>query len=202
MLNVALTGNIASGKSAVARLFAEWGATVIDADQIVHDLQRPGAPALAAIAARFGESILKTDGTLDRGRLRDLVFGDRAALADLNAIMHPAVAAERERRLAAAKAANATVVVSDIPLLFEVMDPAQFDAVVLVDAPIDVRRGRIMKNRQLDRAAADAMIAAQMPAELKRARSQYVIDNDGDFERLRSRAQAVWNQLVAASAQR
>jgi dephospho-CoA kinase len=196
MRNVALTGNIASGKSTVARLFAEWGATVIDADQIVHELQRPGTPTLAAIAERFGDRMIRPDGSLDRAQLRELVFGDPDALAALNAIMHPAVARERERRLAAASAHGAAVVVSDIPLLFEVANPDAFDAVVLVDAPVDVRRGRLMKHRQLDRTAADAMIAAQMPAEEKRKRSHHVIMNDGDFEQLQGRARAVWEALT------
>jgi dephospho-CoA kinase len=196
MLNVALTGNIASGKSTVARLFADWGATVIDADEIVRSLQRPGSPQFAAITDRFGTEVVARDGTLDRTALRRLVFADSAAREDLNGIMHPAVAAERERRLAAARAHGARVVVSDIPLLFEVMDPAGFDAVILVDAPVDVRRGRLMKHRQLDRAAADAMMAAQLPAESKRARSTYVIDNDGDFDRLRARTEVVWQSLI------
>ncbi len=195
MLNVALTGNIASGKSTVARLLAEWGATVIDADEIVHALQRPGTPELAAIAARFGPAVVTPEGALDRPILRRLVFADPAAREALNAIMHPAVARERERRLEAARSHGAAIVISDIPLLFEVMDPSRFDAVVLVDAPVDVRRGRLMKVRQLDRDGADAMIAAQLPADQKRARSTHVIDNDGDFEQLRQRTRAVWESL-------
>jgi dephospho-CoA kinase len=199
MLNVALTGNIASGKSTVARLFAEWGATVIDADEIVRTLQRPGTPELAAIAERFGPGVISSDGSLDRVALRRLAFDDPEARLALNGIMHPAVARERARRLAAARAHGASVVVSDIPLLFEVMDPAGFDAVVLVDAPVDVRRGRLMKHRQLDRAAADAMMAAQLPSEGKRSRSTYVIDNDGDFDQLRQRAETVWKTLATAA---
>ncbi len=199
MLNVALTGNIASGKSTVARLFAEWGATVIDADEIVRSLQRPGTAQFQAIVERFGPGVVTADGNLDRPALRRLVFGDPSARRTLNAIMHPAVAEERERRLAAARTHGASVVISDIPLLFEVMDPAGFDAVVLVDAPVDVRRGRLMKHRQLERSAADAMMAAQLPADDKRARSTYVIDNDGDFDRLRLRSCAVWESLSARS---
>lgn len=197
MLNVALTGNIASGKSTVARLFADWGATIIDADQIVHALQRPGTPTLAAIVDRFGTDVLRDDGSLDRAKLRAGVFGNTQALSDLNAIMHPAVATERERQIQAAKAAGARIVISDIPLLFEVGDPSRFDAVVLVDAPVDLRRDRIMKNRHLDRAQADAMIAAQLAPEEKRARSRFVIDNDGDEAELHTRAHAVWDALVA-----
>jgi dephospho-CoA kinase len=196
MLNVALTGNIASGKSTVARLFADWGATVIDADEIVRSLQRPGTPQFDAIVQRFGSTVIAADGGLDRAALRRMVFSDSAARGDLNDIIHPAVAKERERRLAAAAAAGASVVVSDIPLLFEVSDPTKFDAVVLVDAPVDVRRGRLMKLRQLDRAAAEAMMGAQLPADQKRSRSTYVIDNDGDFDRLRQRARMVWEALT------
>lgn len=196
MLNVALTGNIASGKSTVARLFAEWGATVIDADEIVRGLQRPGTACYDAIVRRFGPGAVRPDGALDRAVLRQLIFSDGEARRALNGIMHPAVAQERERRLAAARAHGATIVISDIPLLFEVLDPGSFDTVVLVDAPIDVRRGRLMKHRQLDRAGADAMMAAQLPADEKRSRSDHVIDNDGDFDRLRLRTRSVWEQLV------
>lgn len=195
MLNVALTGNIASGKSTVARLFAEWGATVIDADQIVHELQRPGTAVFDQIVSRFGSPVVAADGSLNRKELRHLVFSNPAALADLNAIVHPAVATERSRRVAAAKGSATRIVVSDIPLLFEVMDPTAFDAVVLVDAPKDVRRGRLMANRQLDHATADRMIAAQMPAEEKRARATHLIENDGGFERLAARAREVWSVL-------
>lgn len=199
MLNVALTGNIASGKSTVARLFAEWGATVIDADEIVRTLQRPGTPSFHGIVARFGLGVVAKDGTLDRAALRARVFQDPKARADLNAIIHPAVAEERARRVAAAQAQGAALVISDIPLLFEVGDPDAFDAVVLVDAPTAVRRKRLATDRHLDPATADAMMAAQMPAETKRSRSTFVIDNDADLETLASRARLVWQALVARS---
>lgn len=197
MLNVALTGNIASGKSTVARLFAEWGATVIDADRIVRSLQQPGTPTLAAIATRFGPEMLHGDGSLDRDRLRAAVFADPDARRDLNAIMHPAVAWERDRLIAAAAAKGARIVVSDIPLLFEVGDPAGFDAIVLVDAPVELRRERLMSNRHLSGEQADAMIAAQMPAESKRTRSTHVIDNDHDPGTLAERAKVVWDALTS-----
>jgi dephospho-CoA kinase len=195
MLNVALTGNIASGKSTVARLFASWGATVIDADRIVHQLERPGTQVFRAIVERFGPGVLAVDGTLDRAALRQLVFGQPAERAALNAIVHPAVGAERTRELEAARRRGDRIVISDIPLLFETMDPRGFDAVVLVDAPVDLRRARIMQSRGLDRAAADAMIASQMPSEAKRSLSTYVIDNSGDLEALELRARQVWESL-------
>lgn len=195
MKNIGLTGNIAAGKSTVSRLFADWGATVLDADQIVHDLQRPGTPVFRAITDRFGTEVVADDGTLDRAALRRLVFNDKQALADLNAIVHPAVAAERERMLAEARAAGVKIVIHDIPLLFEVMDPAKFDAVVLVDAPVAARRERLERTRGLGRAEAESMIAAQMPSVEKRKRARWVIDNDGSFERLEQQARLVWKAL-------
>jgi dephospho-CoA kinase len=195
VLSVALTGNVASGKSAVARLFESWGATLIDADRIVHELEAPGTPVHAAIVERFGREVVAPDGTLDRARLRARVFADAALRRELEAIVHPAVAAERERRLGDARRRGDRIVVNDIPLLFEVMDPGAFDAVVLVDAPADVRRARLMATRGLDRTTADAMIAAQMPAEQKRGRATFVIDNDGTLDLLRERAGAVWREL-------
>ena len=195
MLTVALTGNIASGKSTVTRLFAEWGATIIDADRIVHDLERPGTPVFRAIVDRFGAGVVATDGSLDRGALRRLVFGNPEELQALNQIVHPAVAAERERQLAAARHRQARIVVNDIPLLFDTGTDSNFDAVVLVDAPVPIRKARLMATRGLDADTADRMIAAQMAAESKRARSTFVIDNDGSEAELERRARDVWLEL-------
>jgi len=202
MLSVALTGNIASGKSTVGALFSAWGATVIDADQIVHELQRPGTDVFRAIVARFGDRVVATDGTLDRAALRDRVFGDPRERAALNAIVHPAVALERERQVERARAADAAIIVSDIPLLFEVGRPDGFDAVVLVDAPRNVRLRRLMTDRNLTESTASAMIDAQMPAESKRARSTFIIDNDGDRTELERRTRAVWIALEALAQSR
>lgn len=203
MLQVGLTGNVASGKTSVARLFERWGATLIDADAIVHQLQRPGTAVFDAIVTRFGPGVVAPDGELDRKALGRIVFTDPAALAALNAIVHPAVAARRDELMAHAARAGAAIVVQDIPLLFEVLDPAAFDAVVLVDAPVAVRRERLIRDRHLSAAEADRMIAAQLPSAAKRARSHLVIDNDGDLATLEKRARAVWEQLenrAAASA--
>ena len=202
MLSVALTGNIASGKSTVAGLFAGWGATVIDADQIVHELQRPGTDVFRAIVARFGDRMIAADGTLDRAALRARVFGDPSELAALNAIVHPAVAVERDRRAAIARAEHTPILVSDIPLLFEVGDPDRFDAVVLVDAPRALRKHRLMRSRSLTDDAASAMIDAQAPSESKRNRSTFVIDNDGDRDLLGQRARAVWIALEKLARRR
>ncbi|MGE5091811.1 MAG: dephospho-CoA kinase [Bacillota bacterium] len=198
MRHIGLTGNVAAGKSAVAALFRRWGATVVDADEIVHQLQQRGTPVLAAITGRFGTAVLRPDGSLDRARLRALVFADEGARRDLEAIVHPAVQARRAELLAEAGDRGDPVVVSDIPLLFETMDPAQFDAVVLVDAPAAVRRERLMAQRGFSAEDADRLIAAQVPATLKRARSSFVIDNDGDEAALERRARKVWEAIAAA----
>jgi dephospho-CoA kinase len=199
MIQVALTGNIAAGKSTVARHFADWGAIVIDADAIVHDLQQPGQPVLAAMVRRFGPGILRADGALDRPALRHLILEDPGARADLEAIVHPAVARRRAELIAAAAPAG-RIVVSDIPLLFESADPAAFDRVVLVDAPEAIRRDRLVRARGLQPAEADRLIAAQMPSAAKRLRSDFTIDNDGSPDQLETAARAVWQQLAAAAA--
>jgi dephospho-CoA kinase len=196
VLHVGLTGNVAAGKSTVAALFRRWGATLIDADQIVHELQAPGSPVLAAIAARFGPGVLRTDGALDRPTLRARVLADPTELAALNALMHPAVAARRRELVEAARGRDDKIVVSDIPLLFEADAPESFDAIVLVDAPEAVRRARLAQ-RGLPSGEAERLMAAQQPAAQKRVRSDYVIDNSGDRTTLEHSARAVWQALLA-----
>lgn len=197
MLSVALTGNIASGKSTVAELFRAWGATLIDADRLVRDAQAPGSPVLGAIAARFGQDLVDASGMLDRKALRHRVMGDPAALADLNRIVHPDVLRRRAALEREARDRGDRIVVSDIPLLFEAADPAAFDAIVLVDAPEPLRRARLLAQRGLSASDADQMLAAQAPSGPKRARSTFVIDNDGDPTALEARAREVWTQLLA-----
>ena len=197
MLNVALTGNIASGKSTVAELFRRWGATVIDADRQVRDPQAPGRPVLQAIAARFGPDLIDPAGMLDRKALRQRVMGDPAALADLNRLVHPDVLRRRSALEREARSRGDRIVVSDIPLLFEAADPAAFDVIVLVDAPVAVRRARLLAQRGLGPEDADRMLAAQAPTGPKRERSTYIIDNDGDRAGLERRAREVWALLVA-----
>lgn len=200
MLNVALTGNIAAGKSTVVELFKRWGATVIDADALAREAQAPGGGVLAAIAKRFGADVLAPDGTLDRAALRAKVMGDDAALAALNAIVHPAVQQRRNELHRIARERGDAIVLNDIPLLFEVLDPSQFDAVVLVDAPAPVRRARLRALRGLTNEDADRMIAAQMPAERKRAQSHYTIENTGTLAELEQQAKAVFAEIRKRAA--
>jgi dephospho-CoA kinase len=196
MLNVALTGNIAAGKSTVAELFRNWGAVLIEADRLVRDAQAPGSPVLHLIAARFGADLIGPAGELDRAALRRRVMGDPAARAELERIVHPDISRRRAALLAEARARKARIVVSDIPLLFEALDPSAFDAVVLVDAPESVRRDRLVARRGLSAEDADRMLAAQLPSAEKRARSTYVIDNDADEATLERRAREVWQALL------
>ena len=200
MLNVALTGNIAAGKSEVVRRFAEWGATVIDADQLAREAQSPGTEVLRAIAQRFGKEVLLADGTLDRAALRGLVMGDESALATLNGIVHPAIRRRREQLLAEARERGDPIVLNDIPLLFEAADPAQFDVVVLVDAPEELRRERLIRHRGLSPDEADQMLRAQIPSEVKRARADIVIDNAGTLEALDAAAERAWERLRQRAA--
>jgi dephospho-CoA kinase len=197
MLSVALTGNIGAGKTTVAELFARWGATVIDADQLVRQAQAPGRPVLENIARRFGAELIRPDGTLDRSALRARVLADPAALADLNRLVHPEVHRRRLELLGEARARGDRIVVSDIPLLFEADDPGTFDAVVLVDAPEAVRRARLLASRGLSSEEVGRMMAAQLSSTPKRARSDYVIDNDGDLATLERAARTVWEALRA-----
>ena len=181
----------------MAELFERWGATVIDADKLVREAQAPGQPTLESILKRFGPGVISSDGTLDRAALRSRVLADSNELADLNRIVHPEVHRRRLELLAEARNRGDRIVVSDIPLLFEVDDPSAFDAIVLVDAPEQVRRARLMQSRALEPAQADRMMAAQMDAARKRGRSDYVIDNDGNFAALERAAALVWNSLLA-----
>ena len=204
MLNVALTGNIAAGKSTVAELFRRWGAVLIDSDQLVREVQAPGSPVLDAIVARFGGGILSPDGSLDRARLRTIAMADRNARRDLEALVHPAVQERRNVLLHAAWERGAQIVINDIPLLFEALDPGTFDAVVLVDAPEAVRLDRLTRDRGMSLEEARRAVAAQQPSATKRGwrggprrEGPRVIDNDGDLTRLEERARAVWEELEA-----
>lgn len=199
MLLVGLTGNIASGKSTVARMLAERGATIIDADQLARQAVEPGTPALDAISTRWGADVLGPTGELDRAALRGVVFNDPEQLDALNRIVHPDVERRREAAVAEARERGDRIVVCDIPLLFEKKMVDRFDLVVLVDAPRPLRLERVVGERDIPTAEAMAMIAAQMPSELKRARADLVINNAGTLDELTRQVDAVWNSLRAAA---
>ncbi|MBX7118320.1 MAG: dephospho-CoA kinase [Gemmatimonadaceae bacterium] len=200
MLVVGLTGNIASGKSAVAARLAAAGVPVVDADRLARDAVAPGTPGLAAIRARWGTRVLRADGSLDRDALRRIVFADPAERRSLDAIVHPEVARRRDAAVAALAAGGAPLVVCDIPLLFEAGLEGTVDRIVLVDAPRAVRHARLVRDRGLTPAEADAMIEAQWPAEQKRARAQHVIENAGTRAALDAAVDALLVTLRAAAA--
>ncbi|PKI93197.1 dephospho-CoA kinase [Actinomycetales bacterium SN12] len=197
---IALTGGIASGKSTIAARLAEHGATVIDADAIVREVQRPGSPVLDAIAAAFGADVIAPDGSLDRAALGARVFGDDGALQRLNAIVHPAVRAESQRRFDAAFAADpAAVVVYDVPLLVEARVDDPWDLIVVADAPADARVQRMMQLRGMTEEDARRRIGAQVSDEERRAIADVVIDTSGTVERTLEQVDGLWRSLTAST---
>jgi len=198
VLLVGLTGNIGSGKSTVAQLFSERGATIIDADVLSRRAVEVGTPAFRAIVERWGTSVLAADGAIDRGALRRVVFSDSQQLEHLNKIVHPAVERMRVALVEQARQRGDRVVVCDIPLLFEKKMTGKFDRIVLVDAPRPVRLERLVRERGLRETEAMDMIVAQMPAELKRARADFIIDNDDTLAALDRQVAEVWSSLQQA----
>lgn len=199
MLLVGLTGNIGSGKSTVAQLLSERGATIIDADVLARRAVELGTSAYAAIVERWGTSILAADGLVDRTALRRIVFSEPQELEQLNSIVHPEVERMRAALVELARQRGDRLVVCDIPLLFERRMTDDFDRIVLVDAPRPVRLERLVRERGLRETEAMDMIVAQMPAELKRARADFVIDNIGTLTQLDQRVTEVWSALLAAA---
>lgn len=198
MYRVGLTGNIASGKSAVADEWSRLGAYVIDADVLAREAVEPGTEALRRIEELFGSDVI-VNGTLDRAALGRIVFGDAARRRQLEAIVHPEVERLRARAEAIAAEHGHTIVVHAIPLLFETGLESRFDAVVLVDADAGVRLERLVTKRALAEPDARAMIASQQPAAAKRARADFVIDNNGTLDDLALRAREVWSSIEAAA---
>ena len=197
MLHVGLTGNIASGKTAVAARLAALGARVLDADTFAREAVAPRTPGLAAVAARFGPGVIAADGSLDRAALGRLVFRDAAARADLERIIHPEVAARRAAALADARRDGIAIAVSDVPLLYETGLDRECDLVVVVDAPERVRLERLVRVRGLPEDDARAVMAAQGDPVAKRARADLVIDNDGTLADLDARVRTAWDTITA-----
>jgi dephospho-CoA kinase len=201
VLLIGLTGNIASGKTEVARILADLGATVIDADELAREVVRPGTAALAAIVSRWGEGMLHPDGTLNRAALRAIVFSSEADRLELNRIVHPEVKRLRDQLVEEARARGDVALVAAIPLLFEVGLEREYDRVILVDAPEDVRLSRLVRRRGISEAEARRMMAAQMPAASKRPRADIVIDNDADLKALRRSVERAWNELTETATE-
>lgn len=194
-LAVGLTGGIGAGKSEVARRLATRGALVVDADQLARQVVAPGTPGLAAVRAEFGDAVLRPDGSLDRPALARLVFADQAALQRLNAIVHPLVRAETDRRIAVAPAGS--IVVNDVPLLVEAGLAERYDVVVVVAADKATAIRRLVANRGMAEADARARIAAQAPLADKLKAATYVVPNDGGREDLERAVGELWERLLA-----
>lgn len=193
---IALTGGIASGKSTVARRFAEHGAVHIDADALAREAVEPGTPGLAAIRERFGAAVLTVEGALDRAALGALVFGDPTALADLNAIVHPAVRELLERRVADAEEADPdAVVIYDVPLLVEAGRHLVWDLVVVTEAPAELRVQRMIELRGMTRDDAERRIANQAHDAERRAIADVIIDTAGTQERTIEQVDELWAKL-------
>ncbi|MCI1020058.1 dephospho-CoA kinase [Microbacterium sp. C5A9] len=195
---IALTGGIASGKSTIARRLAEHGAVVVDADQIVRDVQAPGSPVLAAIAETFGAEVIAEDGSLDRAALGAIVFGDRERLGQLNAIVHPAVRAESQRRFdEASRRDPQSVVVYDVPLLVEARVDDPWDLIVVAHAPAAVRRRRLVDLRGMNDSEAAARIDAQVSDERRLAIADEIIDTAGSLDETIAQTDALWERITS-----
>lgn len=201
---LALTGGIASGKSTIAARLAEHGAIIVDADQIVRDVQSPGSPVLDAIAEEFGQALILKDGSLDRAALGSIVFGDPQALEKLNAIVHPAVRQESVRQFEAALTKDpGAIAVYDVPLLQKAQDVVPWDLIVVADAPASVREQRLVEFRGMSLDEARARIAAQISDDERRAVADVVIDTSGSLAETLAQTDELWKNVTlnADSAQ-
>ncbi|MFL7792546.1 MAG: dephospho-CoA kinase [Anaerolineae bacterium] len=192
-LTVGLTGNIGTGKSTVARMLAELGAEAIDADQVTREVMRAGTPVHAAIIEAFGPGALTPGGEIDRKRLGEIVFFDPAALARLEAIVHPATIEAIARRVAAS---GARVVVIEAIKLVEAGMADGYDSLWVTTCRSEQQVERILAARSMTRAEAEQRVRAQPPQEEKIARADVVIDTSGTLEQTRRQVQEAWERLV------
>jgi dephospho-CoA kinase len=193
MLKVGLTGGIGSGKSEVSRRLAGYGALIIDADQVAREVVEPGTPGLAQVADAFGMEVLDSDGTLDRPRLAEIVFGDDALRAKLNAIIHPLVR-DRIRELEAGAEAGA-IVVEAVPLIAENGLAGLYDLVVVVDVSPRIQEDRLVRDRGMTREQVAARVAAQASREDRLAIADIVLDNSGSLDELDREVGELWTEV-------
>ena len=195
---IALTGGIACGKSTVANLFAALGATIVDTDLLAREVVAPGSPLLAQLAQHFGAAVLQTDGSLDRARLRDIVFANPADRQWLEQLTHPAIRELTDRRC---KAAKGTYVMVAIPLLVETGGEARFDRVLVVDCDPAIQLARLQARDGSTREQATRMLAAQVTREQRLAAADDVIENNGDIAALRDQVEKLHLAYLNASSQ-
>lgn len=192
-MRIALTGGIACGKSTLAKFLRELGIRLLDADDVVHELEAPGGAAVPAIVARFGAGILAADGSVDRPKLAGIVFADAAARRDLEAILFPLVrsrlrafTSEAARR--GRPPSTAPLYIAIIPLLFESHWEGDYDIILAITSPLECQIHRMMRTRGYSRVQAEARLAAQMPVAEKAARADFVVVNDSTHEHLKDEA--------------
>lgn len=202
MICVGLTGGIATGKSTVARMFAKQGVAVIDADEMVRELQKPGSIVYRAIVEAFGPVILHGDGTIDRKSLGEIVFRDEQLRRRLETIVHPALVSAVERRLAELRTRGVPICVVELPLLMEAEAERRFDCVVVVTAPEEVQVARLMADRGLTRNEALARIRSQMPLGAKAQRADFVIENGGELWETERRVQEIYEWLLRTGSKK
>jgi len=197
MLRVGLTGSIAVGKSFVSGVLAELGCHVLDADETAREVVEPGSPGLREVTAKFGDSVIKSDGTLDRAALGALVFADAGKRATLNSILHPYIIARQDERLREWEALDPDgIAVVDAALMIESGGYKRFDKLIVVHCRADVQLERLVKRDRLTREEADRRIASQMPQEEKMKLADYLIDTSDGFETARRNAAEVYGKLT------
>lgn len=192
---IGLTGGVGSGKSTVAGMLRELGATVIDADEATHAVYAPDTPGFDAVVREFGPEFVR-DGAIDRRLLGALIFADEEARQRLNAVVHPLVRDWMAARTVEAIERGVEIVIQDVPLLYESGLEGLFSSVLLVWTPPEVQLQRLVSGRGIPAERARAMIAAQMPIDEKRRRSHHVIDNSGSIEQTRSQVEETWAQIT------
>ncbi|KGN42736.1 dephospho-CoA kinase [Knoellia aerolata] len=194
MLRVGLTGGIGSGKSTVARCLADLGAVVVDADAVAREVVEPGMPALVAVRDRFGDAVFGSDGSLDRPALGRVVFGDAGALADLEAITHPAIWRRSDELMAAAP--DGAVLVHDMPLIVEKSMGDRYHLVVVVGASQESRLERLVRDRGMDPTDARARIRAQTDDDARTAAADVWLDNEGSRDHLEVEVRRLWGERL------
>jgi dephospho-CoA kinase len=196
MTVIGLTGGIASGKSTVSALLAQKGAVIVDADLIARQVVAPHSQGLKALVQQWGEGILSEDGTLNRAQLGSLIFADPSQRKVLDAIIHPLIFQESTKQIQEGIQSNAPLVVYDAALLFESGRSQAFKPIVVVYTKPSIQKQRLMLRDQIDEAAAQKKLAAQMSVEEKKALADFVIENHGDLKELSNNVDLFWEKLI------
>ena len=193
---IALTGGIATGKTYVANRLREAGVPIVDADALAREVVTPGSAALNAVRKRFGPDVVRRDGTMDRVRVAQIVFKDKRARLDLEAIIHPAVV-KAINDFFAGLPKRTPFAVADIPLVFETKREKEFDAIIVVACPREMQLQRLMERNKLSKEDAERRLAAQLPIDQKVDKATYVIKNTGSFEETDAQIAALIEKLNA-----